>query len=105
MEESSSPEEANFKLSVQEVISELSSILACLGTAVFVYFPLYSGFFPLVTDAQFSWSNALRNKCIDKRLVSMASFCLWEKMAKFGAAPIKELLNVTDALFNIALAS
>lgn len=54
MEESSSPEEANFKLSVQEVISELSSIPACLGTAVFLYFPLYSGFFPLVTDAQFS---------------------------------------------------
>ena len=54
IEESSSPEEANFKLSVQEVIPELSSISACLGTAVFLYFPLYPDFFPLVTDAQFN---------------------------------------------------
>ena len=54
MEESSSPEEANFKLSVQEVISEMSSIPACLGTAVFLYFLLYSHFFPLVTDTQFN---------------------------------------------------
>lgn len=61
MEESSSPEEANFKLSVQEVISELSSISACF-TAVFLYVPLYPDFFPLVTDAQFNGSNALRNK-------------------------------------------